>query len=100
MPNLKQEFANTDGFLARVESISQTVDDMPRHTLIDFASQFYEARMLIVFARFPGKIKWIDRNTVAPQSRPRIERHETKRLCLSRFNHFPDVDAHRIVDDL
>ena len=35
-----------------------------------------------------------------PRPGPGIEWHEAERLGLRRVDHFPDVDAHRVVDDL
>ena len=35
-----------------------------------------------------------------PRPGPGIERHEAERLRLGRLDHLPDVDAHRVADDL
>ena len=35
-----------------------------------------------------------------PRPGPGIERHEPKGLGLGRVDHFPDVDAHGVVNDL
>lgn len=35
-----------------------------------------------------------------PKARAGVKRHVAERLGLGRFDHFPDVDPHRSIDDL
>src|SRR4051794_33570869 len=56
--------------------------------------------MTSVLPRFPGQVKRIDRNTVAAQARSWVESHETKWLCFGCRNHLPNIDSHRVVNNL
>ena len=67
---------------------------------VDLARQLDEARVLTVLARLPRQIKRVDRDAVPAQSWAGVERHETERLGLGRFDDFPDVDAHRGINHL
>ncbi len=50
--------------------------------------------------RDPGQVERIDRDAVAAQAGPGIERLEAERLGLGGLDHLPDVDPHPVVEDL
>ena len=76
------------------------MDHMLRHLGVDLARQFNETCMLTILARFPCQIKRVDWDAMTAQTRSRIKRHEPKRFGFGGIDHFPYVDAHRVVNDL
>src|ERR1700686_5508291 len=64
------------------------------HFGIDFAGQLDEARVKVPFLGFPRKVKWIDWNAMASESRSRIERMESKGLCGGSLDYFPNINTH------
>src|SRR5690349_845829 len=63
-----------------VQSVLNFVHHEMWHLAVDVTSKFNKTRLNSSLFRFPGQIKRIDRDTMAPESRPRIERHESERL--------------------
>src|ERR1700751_1567260 len=64
---------------------------MNGHCGVDFSGQFDEAGAALELPGFPGQIERIDRNAVSAQPRSRIERHESKRFCLCRFDYSTQI---------
>lgn len=52
------------------------------------------------YSRFPGQVERIDRNAVAAKSWTRIIRGKAERLGRLSANHFVDIDAHTICNNL
>src|SRR5260370_17246234 len=73
---------------------------MMRHGGVDLAGKLDEAGRNTIFPRFPRQIEGIDRNAVSTKTGSRIERHVAKGLRLGRLDHFPDIDAHGVIDEL
>ena len=82
------------------ERLRRLVDDAARHRRVDLAGQLDKAGRDVEFARLPGQVERIDRDAVAAEPGPGIERHKAERLGLGRVDHLPDVDAHRLEHDL
>ena len=70
------------------------------HCCVYLARQLDEARVFAILTRLPCKVEWIDWDAVTSPSRPRVERHEPKRLRLGRFDNFPDINSHGGVHQL
>ncbi len=64
--------------------------------MLDLARQLDEARPHPELGRLPRQVERIERNAVAAEAGPGIERREAERLGLRRLDHFPHVDAHPI----
>ena len=78
----------------------QLADDVARHCGIDFAGEFNEPGGEIELARFPGQVERVDRDAVTAETGPGIKRHITEGLCLRGLDDLPDIDPHRLEDDL
>src|SRR5262249_4181072 len=78
----------------QVELFRDTADHITWHRRIYLAGQLNQSRGYLVFASFPGQIKWIDRNAMTSESGTRIKRHETERFCSRRLDDFPDINPH------
>src|SRR6266496_5907889 len=70
------------------------------HCCVNLARQLDEACVFSILTRLPCKVEWIDWDAVTAPSRPRVKRHEPKRLGLSRFDNFPDINSHGGVHQL
>src|ERR1700729_2399789 len=60
-----EDVASLDRFALSVEGARDLGYDIIRHRRIDLARELDEAGVHAVFARFPGKVKRVDRNAVA-----------------------------------
>jgi hypothetical protein len=80
---------SVDRLAALVERLDDLVDDVVRHAGVDVPGQLDEARIETGLLRLPREIERIDRNAVAAQAGPRVERHEAERLGLRRVDHLP-----------
>ncbi len=85
--------------LIAVEDLHGAVDDILRHAGVDFAGGLDQAGVIVELAGLPGKVKRVERNAVAAESRSRIKRLKAVRLCFGRVDHVPDIDAHTVADD-
>src|SRR5579885_3818337 len=68
-----------------------------RHLSIDIPGQLNEPGLDSCLLRFPRKIKGIDGDAVAAETRTGIKRHESKGFSGSGFDDFPDVDVHPVA---
>ena len=80
-----------------VERILDLVHHEVGHLAVNIARQLDEAGLDAGLLGLPGKIKRIDRNTMAAQARTGIERHEAEGLGGGRLDHLPDVNAHAVA---
>src|SRR3984885_8280932 len=90
----EQDFRAFNAFLTLVKRCTDGVDYVIGHFGVDFAGQLDEAGREIVFPGFPRQIVRIDRNAVAPETGPGIERHEAEGFCGGAVDDLPDVEAH------
>src|SRR5689334_20297161 len=95
-----QNLAAFDGLGPLIQRFCDSMHHMFRHPGINLAGEFNEARILIELACFPSEIEGIDWDTVSAKPRPWIERHKSKRLRLCCINYLPDIDAHRLINEL
>ncbi len=68
--------------------------------MVDLVSHLNEVGGHAVLASFPGEIEGVDRNAVAPQTWPRIERLKAKGLGGSGVDDLSDVDSHAVREYL
>src|SRR3954463_15281874 len=68
------------------------------HASVNLARQLDKTRVLIELACLPSQVKWVDRNTVAPEAWARIKRHEPERLGLGSFYNLPDINTHCAIN--
>ena len=95
-----EDTAAVDRFFVGIERLGDDFDDMVWHARVDFASQLDEACAKAVLARLPGEIEGIDRDAVPAQAGARVKRLVAERFGFGGIDDFPDVDVHRVVDDL
>src|SRR4026207_1228786 len=50
-----------------------------------------------MLARFPREVMWIQRDAVPTDPWAWVKRHEAKRFCSRRANHFPSVDVQGVT---
>src|SRR5712671_219623 len=80
--------------------LGNLLDDPLRHRRVDLARQFNEPRCDIEFACLPRQIKRVDWDAMSTEPGAGIKRHIAKRLCLGGLNNLPDIDVHRLENDL
>ncbi|MNF79916.1 hypothetical protein D3C84_621470 [compost metagenome] len=68
--------------------------------MVDFTGELDETSVQAIFAGFPRQVEGIDGNTVATQARARVVGSETERLGRGSVDHFKDIDAHTVGNDL
>ena len=95
-----QHAAAVYGLLLRIEGCGRSTDDVFGHGGVDLTGQFDKPSVVIEFTGLPGQVEWVDGNTVSTEARTRVERHVSKWLGLGRVDHLPDINIHRIVDQL
>ena len=83
-----------------VQRVGDPADDVGGHRRVDLAGQLDEPGVQAVLPGHPGQVERVDRDAVPAQPGPGIERLEAERLGLGRVDHFPDVDAHAVVEHL
>jgi len=83
-----------------VERLHAALDHVVGHGGVDFAGELDEARVDAVLARLPREVERVDRDAVAAEAGPRVERHEAERLRFGGIHDLENVDAHLVEDDL
>ena len=83
-----------------MSAIHGAIDDVFRHCPVHLAGELDEAGVDAVFARFPSEIERIDGDAVTAEAGARIEGGEAEGLGGGGADDFPDVDVHRVGDDL
>src|SRR5438270_1869991 len=89
-----QHLRAIDRLLRAVQRRAYRTNNVIRHRRVHLAQKLDEARVKVELLRFPGEIKRIDRDAMSAKSRAGIKRMEPKRLCRSRLDDFPNIDAH------
>src|SRR5690606_11658593 len=95
-----QHFGAADGFADVVEGILDPAHDVGGHGDVDLAGELDKTRRHTVLARLPGEVKGVDRYAVPAEPRAGVETLEAEGLGGGGVEHFPDVDAHALVDQL
>ena len=85
---------------AAVERLGHLLDDDARHGGVDLAGKLDEADGHVEFARFPNEVEGVDRDAMSAEARAGIEGHEAEGLGARGLDHLPDVDAHRLINEL
>ena len=83
-----------------IHGLEQVVDHVIGHRAVDLSGQLDKAGVRSIFTHFPREVIRIDRDAVSAHAGTRVESHEAVGLGLGRIDHFPDIDAHQIVNPL
>jgi len=83
---------------AAVEHITCSRHAIFRHTVVHHHRCLNHRRMEAILTSFPTEVVWVKRYAMTTKSRTRIERCETKRLCLRSLNHLPQIDVHTVAE--
>lgn len=95
-----QYAAALDGFAMLVQGVGGFLDYPVRHVVVYLAGQFDEAGVDAIFLGFPGQVEGVDGDAMSTEAGAWGVRHEAEGLCGSSLDHFMDVDAHFVGDDL
>ncbi len=96
----EKDAAAFDGFPLIIESNHGALDHVFGHPAVDLAGEFDEAGVDAVFAGLPGEVEGVDRDAVAAEAGSGVERGEAEGLGGGGADDLPDIDVHRVGDDL
>src|SRR3954470_9275019 len=80
-----------------VERIADFIDNKVGHLAVDVAGELNEPGFYAGLFRLPRQIERINRNAMAAEAGPGVERHEAEWLRCGCLDYLPDVDAHAVA---